>query len=70
MSIAVYDLFSGSIDEGPVWLAAFRDSEAARDRMLHLAEHTPGAYFIFDHTTQKVLDSIDTKSKAAEGATN
>jgi hypothetical protein len=43
----LYDIFSGAVDDDPLWLEAVKDLNAATVRMEERAREIPGRYFIF-----------------------
>jgi hypothetical protein len=54
------DIFSGSINEQPVWLESVAGLAAASQRMMERAAHEPGRYFIYDAENRNVLECVDT----------
>jgi hypothetical protein len=54
------DIFSGTIDESPVWMEAVRGMVRARQRMNEMAEEAPGKYFIFSTFSHTILAITDT----------
>ena len=54
------DIFSGTIDESPIWMEAVRGMVRARQRMNEMAVETPGKYFIFSTFSHTVLAITDT----------
>lgn len=67
MRIPTYDLFSGSPDEGPVWLEKVEGLAAACDRMRERSERSPGQYFVLCGATHRILASIDTSRDCGPG---
>ena len=60
MYLRTYDLFSGSVDNHPLWLESVRGLESAFVRMRERADYAPGPYFVLDSMSQTVLAQIDT----------
>ncbi len=60
MRIPTYDLFSGSQDEGPVWLETVQGLAAACERMKERSQTHPGEYFVLCTTSHRILAAIDT----------
>ena len=55
-----YDIFSGSIDNAPLWLETVDDLEEARERMKQRGLESPGPYFAYCSFTQTVVEVINT----------
>lgn len=62
-----FDIFSGTIDDGPVWMEAVRGLTRAQQRMEEMAREHPGKYFVFSTFSHTVLALTDT-SKRLESA--
>jgi hypothetical protein len=54
-----FDIFSGQTDKNAVWVESVEGLGNASERMLELAQKTPGRYFVFCLNTHRVLASID-----------
>jgi hypothetical protein len=68
MRIPTYDLFSGSQDNGPVWLETVEGLAAACERMRERSAQDPGEYFVLCATTHKILASIHTTKSQSAGS--
>jgi hypothetical protein len=54
-----YDIFSGAIDNQPLWLESVQGLDTAREHMKKRSEEKPGHYFLFSYATNTVLALID-----------
>lgn len=55
-----YEIFSGSLDDRPMWPEAVEGLNTATARMKERARMLPGRYFVFSAEENAVLASIDT----------
>lgn len=58
-----YEIFSGSVDDKPLWLEAVEGLNSATARMEELARMIPGRYFVYCAEESAVLASIDTSAR-------
>jgi hypothetical protein len=63
-----FDIFSGQIDNGPLWLESVEGLSNARGRMRQIAAEKPGRYFVFSPANNSVLAEMETVAKAAEAS--
>jgi hypothetical protein len=59
-NVAVYDVYSGRINNNPTWLESVRGLGNAYELMTRLATKSPGPYFIARANTKVVQGTIDT----------
>lgn len=57
-----YDIFSGAVNEDPVWEDVAERLDAACEKMKERAEQIPGRYFVFCVQTGVVVFAIDTSN--------
>jgi hypothetical protein len=57
-----YEIFSGSPENGPLWLESVTGLEAASQRMNERAKKSPGLYFVYCVHSQSVLERVDTSA--------
>ena len=57
-----YDIFSGSLNDRPIWLEAVEGLGSATARMQERAKQFPGRYFVYCPEEKTVLASIDTSN--------
>jgi hypothetical protein len=55
-----FDIFSGQLEQNPMWIEFAHSLDEARDRMKERARSSPGPYFVYCCETRKVVESIDT----------
>jgi len=48
MSVPIFDIFRGSLNNGALWIESSEGLGAAAQRMLQLSAIRPGPYFVFD----------------------
>lgn len=65
--LRTFDVFSGDVEKGAVWVCAVNGLAAAKERMESIAARKPGKYFIFKADTQEVVARTET-CKATERA--
>jgi hypothetical protein len=53
-----FDIFSGAVDENPVWLETVETLSGARQRMEEIATEMPGKYFLFSPLNQSILAQV------------
>ena len=58
-----FDIFSGTPENGAVWVEVVAGLSNARERMKQLATLKPGPYFIFSVQSQSVIARIQTFEK-------
>jgi hypothetical protein len=58
--IAKFDIFSGSMDQEPLWLEVIEGLTNAKRRMHEIATKTPGRYFVFFGFSQTIMAMTDT----------
>lgn len=63
-----FDIFSGRVEQEPMWLETAHSLNEALERMKHRALSKPGPYFVFCCKTQQIIESIDTSSDARDPA--
>jgi hypothetical protein len=61
MKAAPYDIFRKDLLGTPVWMEAVQDIEAAKLRVMEMADRSPGEYFVFCQETKKIVS--DTASR-------
>jgi hypothetical protein len=59
-----FDVFSGRLDQEPLWLATAGTLDEARSFMLKRAATSPGRYFVFCVRTNQVLSETDTTANS------
>lgn len=59
-----YEIFSGTLENEPLWLESVPGFAPASQRMNELAQMAPGPYFVFCVHTKEMLASIDTSVSA------
>jgi hypothetical protein len=65
-----YDIFSGSLNDEPIWLEAVEGLDFATTRMKERARRFPGRYFVYCLEEKSVLAAIDTsKFESSERGT-
>ena len=60
MLVPTYDIFSGTGYQDAKWIEAVEGLAAATERMKHLGQQIPGAYFVFSADSKAVLATTDT----------
>ena len=55
MATAAFDLFRMDPSGHPIWMGMSSDLKSAAIRMKQLARTTPGEYFIFNQSAQKIV---------------
>jgi hypothetical protein len=63
-----FDIFSGHLDQEPMWLETAQNLDEASQRMKIRAGTKPGPYFIFCCETHKIVESIDTSDSTTDHA--
>jgi hypothetical protein len=63
MEIPEFDIFLGSLKEGPRWLESVRDLATVRVRLEKLAAANPGRYFAYSLVTREVVAEVDTSAQ-------
>ena len=64
MKAAPYDIFRKDLLGTPVWMEAVQDIEAAKLRVMEMADRSPGEYFVFSQETQEIV--CDTAPRLSE----
>jgi predicted RNase H-like HicB family nuclease len=64
----VFDVFSGRLEQEPMWLETAKSLTEASERMKQRARNKPGPYFVFCCETRQIVESIDTSDSAADRA--
>jgi hypothetical protein len=54
----LYDIFSGNLNDGPLWIVAVSGLRASIDVMKRMADEHPGSYFVFDTLGRSVVAQI------------
>ncbi|MGC2330279.1 MAG: hypothetical protein WA581_02400, partial [Candidatus Acidiferrales bacterium] len=54
-----FDIFSGVLDQTPIWREAVEGIASARERMEQIAANRPGPYFVFCGLSHSVVAKID-----------
>ena len=54
-----YDIFRRLPDGGPIWIEAVQTVEGARARLASLSKAQPGDYFVYDLSTNKIIEHAD-----------
>jgi hypothetical protein len=55
-----FDIFSGTFEENPSWVATVGGLSNTRERMEQIARENPGRYFIFCPIDRTVLAAVET----------
>jgi hypothetical protein len=58
-----FDIFSGTLNNQPMWLETVEGLSGARQRMQEIAAAKPGRYFILSLPDRRVLADIETFAK-------
>jgi hypothetical protein len=53
--IKIYDIFSGTLGEEPLWILAVSGLATSIGVMNRLASERPGSYFVFDAALRSVV---------------
>jgi hypothetical protein len=56
-----YDIFR-RLPDGPIWIEAVQTLEGAKLRMTSLLQTQPGAYFVYDLSHNKIVESVETRT--------
>ena len=54
-----FELFSGTIEQAPIWVESVTGLGWASERLRDLAAESPGPYFIFHAASNSVVQSVD-----------
>lgn len=54
-----FDIFSGTLEEGAVWIETVVGLDRARERMAQMAATKPGSYFVFSFNNNSVVAKLD-----------
>jgi hypothetical protein len=60
MSPHYFEIFSGTIEKGALWIESAIGLEMATNRMNVLAGNRPGEYFVFDGQSNQVVAKTNT----------
>ncbi len=60
----IFDIFSGTLGQAPLWLETVRGLSNAQEKMKQIASRTPGSYFIFCFSTQSLISQTNTCEKS------
>jgi hypothetical protein len=63
MDVPTFDVFSGSLQKGAIWIKSADGFDSAVTLMNEFARKRPGAYFVFDVYHHKILASVDSSRK-------
>jgi hypothetical protein len=63
MDVPTFDVFSGSLAKGALWIRSTDGFGNAISLMNECAKKRPGAYFVFDLHHHKILASVDSSRK-------
>lgn len=63
-----FDIFSGRLEQEPMWLETAHSLNDASQRMKERARIKPGPYFVFCCQSNEVMESIDTSEAASDPA--
>jgi hypothetical protein len=59
-----FEIFSGEVGRGPLWISTAMGLVTAKQRMRDLAACYPGAYFIYSVSLRSVVASVKTGSNS------
>jgi hypothetical protein len=57
-----FEIFSGDVGRGPLWMSTVTGLATAEQRMRDLAACSPGAYFVYSISLNTVVASVKTGS--------
>ena len=63
MDVPTFDVFSGSLEKGALWIKSADGFDQAITLMNEFARKRPGNYFVFDVYHHKILASVDSSNK-------
>ncbi len=70
MQASLYDILRTDARGNAIWMDALPDIDAAKARVLHLAERFPSDYVIFDRATVSVVANFHFRSTEFGSAAN
>jgi hypothetical protein len=63
MKETIFDVFSETLESGPLWRESVKGLSNARERMEQIASEEPGHYFLFSVQDHVILARIETFKK-------